>query len=531
MFTKCRVVLLTISLTIIILLSIETQASLPNERVEQITVRSISKLERGCMRVSGTPHSSIIIDGDVNFNSTAQTEGWLGDGSLENPYIVDGMEIDGYDWCISISNTRVYFAISNCNLTGATFADGAGIFLYNVSNALLNNNTVRHSWRGIYLDQSSYNTVVNNNCTTNACGIYLDRSNSNIILNNTSNTKWGQDVSICLDNSDSNTVVNNSFMDAFVGGIYIDESSFNILTNNTCTHNSRHIWIQALSENNYIHWNVFADDSAPAVDAGTGNVFDHNYWADYGGSDADSDGIGDVPHTFLGNNDSYPLIYLPTPPIWNETPSEVIVEFTLSFFYLNLNVTCPSPLTWYVNDTLFSIDIHGRISSRSILPIDNYGLTVEVTSIYNDKLSVSLSITVLDTTPPNWLIVPIDQEREFGEMFVHQVAAVDLSGIDYWWLNDTNHFSIDQFGVIRNNLLLSPGVYGLNVTVYDSYHNHLSAIFSLNVKAATTTPTKTTEPTNSTIEGYNLVMTFVLGAGLGGTIVLVLVLVVHRRKS
>ncbi|MHA2021711.1 MAG: right-handed parallel beta-helix repeat-containing protein, partial [Candidatus Thorarchaeota archaeon] len=430
-----------------------------------------------------------------------------------------------------ISNTRVSFAITNCNLTDATILDGAGIYLYNVSYAFLNNNTVSHSWRGIYLEQSSYNSLENNNCTDNVRGIVLETSNSNIIANNTANSQFPVESAIWLYDSDSNTLVNNSFTDAFIAGVYLDQSSYNTVVNNTCSNTDPHIWISTLSESNEISWNVFTDSSTNAIDEGTGNVFDHNYWAGYAGSDIDSDGIGDVPYIFSGNNDSYPLVYLPTPPKWDETPSDLRVEFSLSFFYLNLNVTCPSPLTWQVNDTLFSIDTTGGMSSRSILPIDKYGLNVDVTNIYGLKLSITFSVTVLDTRSPTWLIIPIDQELEFGVLFVYQVAAIDLSGVDHWWLNDTIQFSIDEFGVIRSNAILSTGVYGLNITVHDPYGNILSAVFSVIVELATTPPTTTTEPTTSTTEGIDPALTFVLGAGLGGTAVIVIVIVLLRRKS
>jgi parallel beta-helix repeat protein len=371
----------------------------------------------------------------------------------------------------------------------------------------------------------------NNNCTDNVRGIVLETSNSNIIANNTANSQFPVESAIWLYDSDSNTLVNNSFTDAFIAGVYLDQSSYNTVVNNTCSNTDPHIWISTLSESNEISWNVFTDSSTNAIDEGTGNVFDHNYWAGYAGSDIDSDGIGDVPYIFSGNNDSYPLVYLPTPPKWDETPSDLRVEFSLSFFYLNLNVTCPSPLTWQVNDTLFSIDTTGGMSSRSILPIDKYGLNVDVTNIYGLKLSITFSVTVLDTRSPTWLIIPIDQELEFGVLFVYQVAAIDLSGVDHWWLNDTIQFSIDEFGVIRSNAILSTGVYGLNITVHDPYGNILSAVFSVIVELATTPPTTTTEPTTSTTEGIDPALTFVLGAGLGGTAVIVIVIVLLRRKS
>ncbi|MHA3964705.1 MAG: hypothetical protein AM325_014335, partial [Candidatus Thorarchaeota archaeon SMTZ1-45] len=64
----------------------------------------------------------ITIDGDTNFSDTALVEGWEGDGSPGNPFIIDGLHIDlgvEFGHCIMISNTRVSFTISNCNLTGA----------------------------------------------------------------------------------------------------------------------------------------------------------------------------------------------------------------------------------------------------------------------------------------------------------------------------------------------------------------------------------------------------------------------------
>ncbi|MHA2058964.1 MAG: right-handed parallel beta-helix repeat-containing protein, partial [Candidatus Thorarchaeota archaeon] len=121
----------------------------------------------------GTPHGAITIDGDANFSDTALLEGWPGDGSPENPYIIDGLDIDldgNNGSCISISNTRVSFTISNCNLTGASGDSGTGIWLSNVTNGELVNNICNNNRIGISLGGSDSNTVANNTCNSNSDG-------------------------------------------------------------------------------------------------------------------------------------------------------------------------------------------------------------------------------------------------------------------------------------------------------------------------------------------------------------------------
>ncbi|MDI6642237.1 MAG: hypothetical protein QME68_08025, partial [Elusimicrobiota bacterium] len=65
--------------------------------------------------------SPLYINGNDNFASQATTEGWQGDGSEANPYIIENYDIningnksDG----IKISNTNVYFIIRSCKIYG-----------------------------------------------------------------------------------------------------------------------------------------------------------------------------------------------------------------------------------------------------------------------------------------------------------------------------------------------------------------------------------------------------------------------------
>jgi parallel beta-helix repeat protein len=230
-----------------------------------------------------TPHAAIGIDGDANFTATALLEGWPGDGSPKDPFIIDRLEIDlggGEGHCIMIRNTRFSFTISNCNLTGANLAAapaaefvppireyprcilnvGAGIHLYNVSNGELVSNTCNNNTeRGFYLYGSDSNIVTNNTCSSNTeRGIWLSSSNSNTVASNTCNENGR--VGIYLWASHASTVANNTCNNNDVG-INLDESDHNTLTNNICTNNRIGIYIDDEPESNTVENNTFSSNT------------------------------------------------------------------------------------------------------------------------------------------------------------------------------------------------------------------------------------------------------------------------------
>ena len=240
-----------------------------------------------------TSHSPIEIDGDVNFWEIAQLEGWPGDGSPENPFIINGLSIfnDG-GHLISISNTRVSFTISNCNLTGGCYNslyDGTGIYLENVTNGEIVNNICNKNSPGIVLYGSSSNTVVNNTCTDNIFGgINLEHSDSNIVANNTC-SNWGgiclfdSDYNIARYNtlyntltglrihgSDFNTLANNNCSNNGNDGIYLDSSDSNTVTNNTCDNNGNHGITLEYSDSNTVANNTCRYNDVNVEDCGDG---------------------------------------------------------------------------------------------------------------------------------------------------------------------------------------------------------------------------------------------------------------------
>jgi parallel beta-helix repeat protein len=296
-----------------------------------------------------TPHDPIRINNQTEFITMAGLEGWAGNGSSGNPYIIEGYEINGngYGYCIFVGNTTVYFVIRDSYLYDASapwgfpyFMDN-GIHLYNVQNCTIYNNTLWRNAQGIYLDLSSSNNIINNDITSSAYhGIQLQFSSNNTISYNTpSSNKYS---GIFLESSSNNTITNNTASSNDEGGININHSDYNTITDNTLTNSFYGIWA-GVSKNNVIYHNNIIGNINQAGDSGdpgnSSNQWDNgypsggNYWSDYGGVDnfqgpnqdlPGSDGIGDTNYSAEPDSiDHYPLIE-PSPrnffylyPGWN----------------------------------------------------------------------------------------------------------------------------------------------------------------------------------------------------------------------
>ncbi len=106
---------------------------------------------------------------------------------------------------------------------------------------------------------------------------------------------------------------------------------------------------------------------------------------------------------------------------------------------------------------------------------------------------------ILDMIAPTWVTNLIDQNVEFGNSLAYDLDSTDPSGIDTWWINDTNHFSITQTGLITNAIDLAVGTYGLMVNVNDTLGNILTGNFQVFVRD-TIAPSWTIAPTDQTLE-------------------------------
>ncbi len=284
------------------------------------------------------------INGDEDF----QGHGFPGSGTTNDPYMIQGYEIDGggYGYGIFIGNATVHFTLRNCVVFNATgrlwdhhYLD-TGIYIYNSRNGTLENNEVRDNGdTGIRIYSSSNNLVNHNTLIGNRLGMVLSGSGDNTIDHNTISN---EDIGLRLMNSFHNEVENNTVtgnddtgVELFMSngnyfyknivsnnrdGFYLEFSNNNTMNRNTVTENSYGINILD-SQNNRIFHNNLMDNEIQGWDDGDNNWHNGfhsggNYWSDHHGDDfyhgsdqniSGSDGIIDIPYYGHGLTDLYPL--------------------------------------------------------------------------------------------------------------------------------------------------------------------------------------------------------------------------------
>jgi nitrous oxidase accessory protein len=198
--------------------------------------------------------------------------------------------IDGND----TGDVIYIFEGGKANISGFTIKksgiNAAGISIHSNNNTISGNNISDNSY-GIFSSYSQYNNFSQNTLLSNsAYGMYLNSVSDSVIFDNVFSFN---SCGLRIKGSKNNEVFRNLFTDNQKGMYFCCSARYNIVFFNVFSNNSI--------------WN--ADDSVGSNQWDNENIGIGNYWDDYGGTDADGDGIGDTPYTISSNGqDNYPLI-------------------------------------------------------------------------------------------------------------------------------------------------------------------------------------------------------------------------------
>jgi len=303
------------------------------------------------------------------------------------------MNIDagGTGNCLSIENSIKHFIIQECTFvnSGSIWTD-AGIYLSNVTNAVIIENNCSNNRNGIFLTYGSHtlagsnnNTISKNIAMYNIWGLFAEYSNENTFSKNIFNNNT--EIGMCVEFSNGNKILENTanFNTNTWGGIIVSNSVDTLVQDNTVIgNNPRGIGIifssdnnnatgnvikentigmelDSTADNNLMYENIFLKNGLHAFDDGSNNNWNNtligNYWDNHTSPDVSPvDGIVDDPYTYIGgfagSIDYLPIAEDGPPSIIINSPSEDDVFGTSA---PSFSVTITDNLlieTWYTLD-------------------------------------------------------------------------------------------------------------------------------------------------------------------------------------
>jgi len=224
---------------------------------------------------------------DNNWSDVAVKPWCSGDGTKNNPYLIENITIDaeGSGNALDILNSNDYFILNNLTIKNANPSSGFGININNADNGKVMNCHVYNNYYGIRISGgSSNNSVQNCNVSDNGAGaggygiVIRDLSDHNSIINNTVNSNENFGIYL-YDGCDFNNISRNRVRNNKDIGIRLTQNCMNnTIFNNTISSNGNGeatdagIYIQSTSNNNNISNNQVYNNLAYGLFLGASNL-------------------------------------------------------------------------------------------------------------------------------------------------------------------------------------------------------------------------------------------------------------------
>jgi parallel beta-helix repeat protein len=195
-------------------------------------------------------HDSIFI----TTNSDFEEQDWPGNGSLMNPYIIEGLNISSHYSCITIRHTTICFEIRDCLLMAPySSSDDAAVEFVNVSYASVKNCLLINHVSGVLVRNSINCSLVNNTALSSSyygmdTGFQISYStNSTLRQNNVTNARYGY----YMGDSSNCALISNTASDIKHEAAALWWSNCCIVHNNNFGETGLKIW--GYKESNWLH--------------------------------------------------------------------------------------------------------------------------------------------------------------------------------------------------------------------------------------------------------------------------------------
>ncbi len=192
----------------------------------------------------------------ITNNSQFSEEGFTGNGSVSNPYVLQDISPGRNLSEIYIRDTTAHFIIRNCSILSTTDGySGLGFDLTNIMNGRIESCTIVKNYRGFDIENSDGLEIVNNTIyDSQKEAINAEDSNNLLIANNTiSDSTYG----VYAVNCDYGNYTSNIISNSTENGIYLSSSGYCKLINNTISENGEQGIYLRFSGNSVISNNTF----------------------------------------------------------------------------------------------------------------------------------------------------------------------------------------------------------------------------------------------------------------------------------
>ena len=131
---------------------------------------------------SYTPHDPITITSNDSFAN----QGWLGNGTAENPFVIANFRIESNNNCLRVENTTAHFVMRDFRLIGHGLRlSESSVYLREVENGAIQNCTIDSRSYGIHMNGTKACSITS--CSIVDCsriGVYVSNSNDCVVSGN-----------------------------------------------------------------------------------------------------------------------------------------------------------------------------------------------------------------------------------------------------------------------------------------------------------------------------------------------------------